>query len=126
MTSVLPNEAAILSAHPTRYVDFLRVRLDPLRSKDVQQRLLITLRDRDIRCALEVRRGVCEFIDHVDQDRPDDLVLNLQHADWARFYIGETNMAELLEQGRAQSPQTGAVIAFFALFDSADSACGRD
>lgn len=89
VTSVLPNEAAILSVHPTRYVDFLRVRLDPLRSKKVQQRLVITLRDRDIRCALEVRRGVCEFIDHVDQDRPGDLALNLDtptgHASmWAK------------------------------------------
>lgn len=125
--SVLPSLDAMLAVDAGRYINFFRIRLDPARAGDARQRLQITLTDKGRSYALEVRHGICEFFDHnaaaaVGQAAPD-LSLTLSHRDWARLYLGQTTLAELLSSGAAHSDQADAVAQFLAWFDSADAAC---
>jgi len=120
--SVLPTVAAILAMDAARYINFFRIRLDPQKAGDARQRLLITVTDKNCTHALTTRNGVCEFQENVAADAATPQV-RLSHRDWARFYIGEVTMQQLLDSGAAQSNQPQAVLQFLANFDSAEAAC---
>lgn len=119
--AVLPGVQAITAAAPGRFIDHQRIRLVPERALDVQQTLAFEISDKGARVALEVRRGVC---DYVAEPAAGGLTLRLDHATWAAIYIGELTPAQALEQGRAQASDAQAVLAFFALFDTPAEACG--
>lgn len=121
--SVLPGIEAILAMEPRRYIDFFRIRLDPQRAGTTRQRLCISLADKGVTHALQVRNGVCVFEEHPAATSAD-VSVTLSHEDWARFYLGQVGMDELLAQGRARSDDPEALKAFLANFDSAVQACG--
>lgn len=123
--SVLPSIQAILAVEPGRYINFLRVRLDPAKSGDTRQRLTVAITDKDSEHTLELRNGICEFLENtgaVDGNAPK---LSLSHADWARFYVGEVSLQELLASGAAQAQRAQEVQQFLACFDTAQAACER-
>lgn len=121
--SVLPSVASILSMDPARYINFFRIRLDPQKAGELRQRLTIRITDKNCEHTLEVRHGVCEFMANTPATGPDAMTLALSHQDWARFYLGQTTVQELLASGAAQSAQAQQVQQFLALFDSAEASC---
>lgn len=122
--SVLPPLPAILAVEPGRYINFFRIRLDPAKAGTQRQRLRVELTDKAQCHALQVRNGICEYLP-APEAQATDLVLRVTHVDWARFYLGQTGVRELLSLSDAVEPaQTPAVEAFFSLFDTADQACG--
>ncbi|WP_233888298.1 alkyl sulfatase dimerization domain-containing protein [Paraburkholderia flagellata] len=124
--SVLPDMPAIRAVEPARYVDFLRVRLDPARSAEVQQRLVIEITDKGVSHALQVRRGVCEFQRDPGATAQGDLSLRLDHEAWAEYYVGQTSIEALLESGRATCNRSDDLVRFFALFDDAQQSINPD
>lgn len=120
--SVLPSIESILSSEPGRHVNFFRIRLDPLKAGTARQRLAIAITDKACTHALEVRHGVCEYFDNATP-ASGDATLRLSHRDWARFYLGQASMQELIASGAAQSAQPDAVLQFLAFFDTAEAAC---
>lgn len=118
--SVLPSIQAILAVEPGRYINFFRIRLDPKKSGDTRQRLTIHITDKNSHHTLELRHGVCEYLESADTSAPQ---LSLSHQDWARFYVGETSLQELLASGAAKANQPQEVQQFIACFDSAEAAC---
>jgi len=121
--SVLPEVSSILAMEPGRYIDFLRIRLDPKRAEGVRRRLVIEITNKSSRHALAVRNGVCEFQRDALPAPKGDLMLALSHADWAAYYTGETTIEQLLAEGRAYGSSADALAAFFALFDTAGQSC---
>jgi len=123
--SVLPSVEAILAAEPGRYVNFFRIRVDPAKAGQKRQRLHIEVTDKGLRHALQVRNGICEYLPAPGAIERDDLLLRVRHADWARFYVGQITVRELLAiDGAVTAAQAPAVGSFLALFDSASEACG--
>jgi alkyl sulfatase BDS1-like metallo-beta-lactamase superfamily hydrolase len=122
--SVLPNIDAILAVEPARYINFFRIRLDPQKSGDTRQRLTIAITDKNSQHTLELRHGVCEFHENVGPADAKALQVRMSHRDWARFYIGEVTLQELLSSGAAQTDQPKEVTQFLSCFDSAAAASG--
>ncbi|RQO80595.1 alkyl sulfatase dimerization domain-containing protein [Acidovorax sp. FJL06] len=123
--SVLPNLEAILAAEPGRYVNFFRIRLDPAKAGEQRLRLRVEITDKAQCHGLQVRNGICEYLAAPGAAEEGDLVLRVTHADWARFYLGQTSVRELLAtQGAVTPQQATAVEPFLALFDTAAQACG--
>lgn len=118
--SVLPSIQAILAVEPGRYINFFRIRLDPQKSGDTRRRLSIHISDKNSHHTLELRHGVCEYLDGGDASAPQ---LSLSHADWARFYVGEARLQDLLANGAAQANRPQEVLQFIDCFDSAEAAC---
>lgn len=122
--SVLPSLAAVLSVEPSRYINFFRIRLDPAKAGKLHQRLYVQITDHAQTHALEIRNGVCEYLADLGQAPRDELLLRLSHADWARFYLGQVDMPQLLSNGAAQSSDAAGVLRFLDCFDSSAEACG--
>lgn len=124
--SVLPEAAAIQSMEPARFIDFLRVRLDPMRSSNVQQRVVIDITDKGVSHALLVRRGVCEFQRDPGETLAGDLRVQFTHRAWAEYYVGQASIEALLENGGATCDHPVHLIRFFALFDNAKESITHD
>lgn len=121
--SVLPDLEAILKSAPDRYIDFFRIRIDPSKAGTTRERLYIELVDKAACFALEIRHGICEFIQKLPAIPEGSLSLSLSHRDWARFYLGETTMNDLLSTGTARASQPDGVLRFMSYFDCAEAAC---
>ncbi len=122
--SVLPSVEAILAVEPGRYINFFRIRLNPARAGTLRQRLCIEITDQHHCHALQVRNGICEYLPAPAAARDGDLFLRVSHADWARYYVGQTSLRGFLASPGAVDPaQASAIEAFLALFDSAAEAC---
>lgn len=121
--ATLPDIRAVLAVEAARYIDFQRIRLDPLRSSGVQQRLVIDILDKGVRHALRVRNGVCEFERDPGAGEAGDLTLRLRHADWAALYVGQASIESLLAGDLASSLHPNEVAQFMGLFDNAEQAC---
>ena len=125
--SVLPSIESILSAEPGRYINFYRIRLDPSKAGEHRQRLCIDITDKGQCHALQVRNGICEYVAAPAVAQNDDLVFRVRHADWARFYVGQLSVGEMLNlNGAVTAEQIKAVGNFLGLFDTALQACAND
>lgn len=123
--SVLPSIQAILAVEPGRYINFFRIRLDPKKAGESRQRLTIAIADKASRHTLEVRHGVCEYLENADAASANPLTLQVSHQDWARIYVGDVTLQELFSSGAAQSDRPQDVQQFLSCFDTAKSACAR-
>ncbi len=113
-----PNRFQIRNAEPFRFVEALKVRLDPERAANVDTVLRFDFGDSARSCALHVFRGVARFIPRAPERA--DLSLRLDHAVWADLLSGRTRLAAAVETGAATAtPSAGDVAAFFRLFDHA-------
>lgn len=118
LRAVQPSVNAVLAMEPARYINFFRIRLDPKKAGDVRRSLTINITDKNSHHTLAVRNGVCEFQENVGASDANAPQLSLSHRDWARFYLGEVSLAELLSSGAAQAVQPREVQAFMACFDT--------
>jgi alkyl sulfatase BDS1-like metallo-beta-lactamase superfamily hydrolase len=113
-----PNRFRVSTAPPARFVEALKVKLDPERAAEVDSVLAIHFIDRDLTCGLHVFRGVARFLGAEPARR--DLRLSLSHATWAELVSGRTKLVAAVHAGAAEvSPSAEAVAAFFRLFDHA-------
>ncbi len=92
--NVLPSVASILESDPGRYVNFFRVRLDPVAAEGVAKSIRIEINDRDAAYGLTIRNGVCNF--SRDPENNPHATLSLTLEDWAKFYVGEIKLEEML------------------------------
>ncbi|MEZ5742081.1 MAG: alkyl sulfatase dimerization domain-containing protein [Burkholderiaceae bacterium] len=110
------NRFRLMGAAPGRFVEALRVRLDPHRSARLRQTLAFSFTDPVAHCALQIDRGLARYL---DGDVPGaELRLELTLATWADLYTGKRSLAEVSAAGQAvASPSVEAVVAWFDHFD---------
>lgn len=113
--TVLPSVASILQSEPGRYVNFYRVRLDPVAAEGVAQTIRIEITDHDAAFGLSIRNGVCNFSSEPARDVGATLSLTLE--DWAKFYVGELSLEELIALPGARDDQQD-LRKFFEMFDA--------
>lgn len=97
---VVPPAAETVAAFPATFVDYFRVRIDPVKSDSTDCVLRFDFPDKT-RVGLHVRRAVAEFItDPATYPRDPDIVLELTGETWAKVYLSSNSMGELVENGR--------------------------
>lgn len=106
----------MLDAAPERFVNALRVRLDPTKAANVHEVLEVRFDGESVRCALEVDDGVARFLPSGSPD--PDVALSLSRTTWADLLAGRVTIAEAVRTGEVVSDRDVAVAQrFFSYFD---------
>ena len=96
---VVPPAAETVAALPVTFVDYFRVRIDPVKSGDTDRVLRFDFADGKS-AGLHVRRAVAEFIADPDaHPRKPDIVMKLSGAAWAKVYLSAAPVEELIKSG---------------------------
>jgi alkyl sulfatase BDS1-like metallo-beta-lactamase superfamily hydrolase len=115
-----PAIEQIAAAPPGQYLSRYRVRIDPVRSAELDRLVQFVFTDvQDQALALHLRRGVVEFIDDPGQyPGSADYTIALDRRTWGEIFLGTADIRDLIDEGRlvVEGDPSGA-IAFFALFD---------
>ena len=99
---IIPPAPAVIAASPTTYVDYFRVRIDPTASGTTESVLRFDFDDGST-AALHVRRAVAEFVDEPNRHyRPADVTLALSGEAWAKLYLSQAGVRDLVAAGEAQ------------------------
>jgi alkyl sulfatase BDS1-like metallo-beta-lactamase superfamily hydrolase len=96
---VVPPAPETIAAFPATFVDYFRVRIDPVKSGEANRVLRFDFTD-GTSAGLHVRRAVAEFIeDPATYPRDPDIVLKLSPEAWARVYLSAGPIEDLIEGG---------------------------
>jgi alkyl sulfatase BDS1-like metallo-beta-lactamase superfamily hydrolase len=120
---LVPPSAETIAAFPSTFVDYFRVRIDPAKSGETDAVLLFDFGDGNS-AGLHVRRAVAEFIENPDAyGRQPDIVLKLSGDTWAKLYLSEATLDDLMESGDLEVAAGDAAVAARVLdaFDRYDA-----
>jgi alkyl sulfatase BDS1-like metallo-beta-lactamase superfamily hydrolase len=96
---LIPPQPEMIVAEPARYVDYLRVRIDPAKSADTSSFVRFEFRDSGS-VGLDIRRAVAEFVPDPDEyARTPDIVLRMSGSAWADFYLSRETPESLIDAG---------------------------
>jgi len=120
---IIPPAPGTIAAFPTTFVDYFRVRIDPVKSGETDSVLRFDFPDGKS-AGLHVRRAVAEFIeDPASYPRDPDIVLKLSGEAWAKVYLSAAPLDKLIggeDIGVTQGDAAEAV-RVLGLFDRYDS-----
>jgi len=119
---VVPPAAETIEAFPVAFVDYFRVRIDPVKSGETDRVLRFDFPD-GTSAGLHVRRAVAEFIeDPAVYPREPDIVLELSGEAWAKVYLSAEPMDALIGGGEITVTEGDAAEAarVLGLFDRYD------
>jgi alkyl sulfatase BDS1-like metallo-beta-lactamase superfamily hydrolase len=119
---VVPPAPETIAAFPATFVDYFRVRIDPVKSGKTDRVLRFDFPDGSS-AGLHVRQAVAEFIDNPDAyPRDPDLVLKLGPEAWAKVYLSAAPIEELIEGGEitVTSGDPAEVVRVLNVFDRYD------
>jgi alkyl sulfatase BDS1-like metallo-beta-lactamase superfamily hydrolase len=96
---LIPPPPEQISASPTTFVDYFRVRIDPLKSDETDSFVRFDFAD-GTSAGLHIRRAIAEFIALPDAYlRKPDVILAMSGETWARLYLSQVTPEELIESG---------------------------
>ena len=119
---VVPPAAETIAALPATFVDYFRVRIDPVKSGTTDRVLRFDFPDGQS-VGLHVRRAVAEFIEDPDAHlRKPDIVLKLSGAAWAKVYLSAAPVDQLIRSGEiaVASGDAAEAARVLSLFDRYD------
>ena len=96
---VMPSAEHMLGSSPGTYINMMRVRIDPEKSENTDLVIVFEFTDveEDALYGLHIRKGVAEYLDNPrDHYRDTDVTIRLPRALFAKYYIGEVSLDELL------------------------------
>jgi len=96
---LIPPPPEQISASPTTFVDYFRVRIDPLKSDETDSFVRFDFAD-GTSAGLHIRRAIAEFVALPDAYlRKPDVILAMSGETWARLYLSQVTPEELIESG---------------------------
>jgi len=96
---LIPPPPEHISASPTAFVDYFRVRIDPLKSDETDSFVRFDIAD-GTSAGLHIRRAIAEFVALPDAYlRKPDVILAMSGETWARLYLSQVTPEELIESG---------------------------
>lgn len=79
-------------------VNYFRVRIDPKKSGDTDKVLLFDFQGDHRTVGLHIRRAVAEYLDDPDEHyKPADVILSLSGETWAKLYLSQATVTELVK-----------------------------
>jgi alkyl sulfatase BDS1-like metallo-beta-lactamase superfamily hydrolase len=118
---LIPPQPQFIAAAPQTSVEYFRVRIDPAKSGETDKviRLEFTAGDKPL-VGLHVRRAVAEFLPDPDKHyKPADITIGLAGEAWAKLYLSQTTISELVAGGEVEM-RKGSLEEAVALFDLFD------
>lgn len=96
---VIPPAPETIAAFPASFVDYFRVRIDPVKSGETNRLLRFDFPDGKS-AGLHVRRAVAEFVeDPTEYPRDPDIVLKLSAEAWAKVYLSAEPIDKMIKAG---------------------------
>ena len=96
---LIPPPPEVVAATPARFVDYFRVRLDPVKSDATNSLIRFDFADGS-KAGLHVRRAVAEFVPEPGSyQRNPDVTLAMSGQTWARLYLSQARPDELIKNG---------------------------
>jgi alkyl sulfatase BDS1-like metallo-beta-lactamase superfamily hydrolase len=96
---VIPPPPAVVSASPTTFVDYFRVRIDPEKS-DLTNKFIRFDFSNGTKAGLHIRRAVAEYVAEPEKyHREPDVILALSGETWTKLYVSQATPEELIENG---------------------------
>ena len=124
LPQVIPPAPETIATFPRAFVDYFRVRIDPVKSGETDRVLRFDFPD-GTTAGLHVRRAVAEFIEDPEAyPRNADIVLKLSPEAWAKVYLSAAPIDELIEGGdiTVASGKTDEAVRVLEVFDRYDPA----
>jgi alkyl sulfatase BDS1-like metallo-beta-lactamase superfamily hydrolase len=124
LPQVVPPAPETIATFPRAFVDYFRVRIDPVKSGETDRVLRFDFPD-GTTAGLHVRRAVAEFIEDPEAyPRNADIVLKLSPEAWAKVYLSAAPIDELIEDGEitVASGKTDEAVRVLEVFDRYDPA----
>jgi len=99
LARLIPPAPEIISAAPAVFVDYFRVRIDPLKSGETDSLIRFDFSD-GTRAGLHIRRAVAEFVAEPDDYiRTPDITVAMSGETWAQLYLSQATPEDLTEGG---------------------------
>jgi alkyl sulfatase BDS1-like metallo-beta-lactamase superfamily hydrolase len=99
LARLIPPPPESISASPNAFVDYFRVRIDPLKSGETDNFIQFDFSD-GTSSGLHIRRAVAEFIEEPNKHtRKPDIKLAMSGENWAKLYLSQTTPEEMIKSG---------------------------
>ncbi len=96
---LIPPPPAQISASPATFVDYFRVRIDPLKSDDTDSFIRFDFSD-GTSAGLHIRRAIAEFVAEPDTYlRKPDVTVSMSGETWAKLYLSAATPEDLITNG---------------------------
>ncbi len=96
---LIPPPPEAIVATPAKYVDYFRVRIDPVKSDETNKFIRFEFADGS-KAGLHIRRAVAEFVPDPDRYlRNPDLTLAMSGQTWVKLYLSQSMPEELIKSG---------------------------
>ena len=99
LARLIPPAAESISASPNTFVDYFRVRIDPLKSGESEGFVQFEFPDGSS-SGLHIRRAVAEFVeDPSKHTSKPDISLKMSGESWAKLYLSQATPEEMIASG---------------------------
>jgi len=121
---LVPPRPELIAQSPTTFVNYHRVRIDPKKAEAVDQVIVFDFNEKG-KAGLHIRRGVAEFLSDPDAHyRRPDIVVSMNGESWAGLYVNQTDLAALVDAGKAKVKKgdlksAAALLDLFDVFEPA-------
>ena len=96
---LIPPPPEQISASPTTFVDYFRVRIDPLKSDETDSFVRFDFTD-GTSAGLHIRRAIAEFVAVPEAYlREPDIIVSMSGETWAKLYLSQATPDELIQSG---------------------------
>jgi linear primary-alkylsulfatase len=122
-TRVAPTVEQIKASEPGTFVNYHRVRIDPIKAQNTDAMIRFEFTDGSNKpVVLHVRRGVVEYIEDPDRYfRKPDFTIASTRETWAKLCLSEATVQQLVANGQAKvTGRTVACDRVLDLFDKLD------
>ncbi|MEH6995598.1 alkyl sulfatase dimerization domain-containing protein [Neobacillus drentensis] len=121
---ISPNARAVKSENlsnlkPEAIMNFLRVKLDPVKSENVNQVMRVSLTDSSFEIGLQVRKGLAEVVNFNTNSITPDLTIQTTSKELAQLLTSEISLKNALTMGEITviNGNEEEVTNFLAMFD---------
>ena len=96
---LIPPPPEVVVATPAKFVDYFRVRIDPVKSDKTNKFILFDFADGS-KAGLHIRRAVAEFVSEPDSyQRKPDVTLAMTGQTWVKLYLSQNLPEDLIQNG---------------------------
>lgn len=96
---LIPPPAGSISTSPNVFVDYFRVRIDPLKSGETDSFIRFDFSDGSS-SGLHIRRAVAEYVEEPDRHlRKPDIKVKMSGESWAKLYLSQATPEAMIKSG---------------------------
>ena len=115
---LIPPQPESVVATPAKFVDYFRVRIDPVKSNETNKFIRFEFADGS-KAGLHIRRAVAEFVPDPDRyNRKPDITLAMTGETWVKLYLSQAMPEDLIKSGEIKvNGDTDEAAGLINLFD---------